>query len=320
MGSVADVPQQLAVDTGRPVGLAAQGVAARFGDKVVLADVSLEIGTGKLVGVVGPNGAGKTTLLRVLAGLHPPAGGTVVRLGATAVTRTRRRRIGYLPDEAALFDELTGLENLRLFAWARGSPLDTHDCLALAERLGLAADALTTRVSTYSFGMRRKVAIAQTLTGNPGLLLLDEPTIGLDPEGRSRLAAELQTRLDRCAVLIASHDLRFVQDLAHRVLFIDRGRIVLAGRPAELLKPVDEEVEFSLATRDTYRPIAVQEIQETRVDERHVRFRSTAGMAGLSPLIQAVLHAGNEIESIEVRRADLSDVFRRVTGRDWNTA
>jgi ABC-type multidrug transport system ATPase subunit len=298
--------------------LVAQGLGAAFGDRVILRDISLEVQPGEIVGLVGPNGAGKSTLLRVLAGLHPPRQGTISRPNATAMSRTTRRRIGYLPDEAALFDELTGLENLRLFAWARSPGVSEEECVAKADRLGLIRAQLATAVSTYSFGMRRKVALAQTFLGQPELLCLDEPTIGLDPDGRSRLAHELRAQSAQCAVLMASNDLRFVQDHCDRVLFLARGQIVLTGRPAELMKPVDQEVEFSLVTREEFRPIATRDFQENRLDDRHVQFRSPDGVARLTSLIQAVLQAGNEIESIEVRRADLSDVFQRVTGEDWS--
>ncbi|MGH8431919.1 MAG: ATP-binding cassette domain-containing protein, partial [Solimonas sp.] len=135
-----------------------------FADRVILRDLHLVLGRGEVVGLVGPNGAGKTTLLRLLAGEKSPSSGTVTRLGETLVGPTLRRRIGYLPDDAALFDELTGLENLLLFAGVRrkASSARADECRALAMALGLSELQLQERVATYSFGMRRKVAIGQS--------------------------------------------------------------------------------------------------------------------------------------------------------------
>ncbi len=299
--------------------LLAHGIGYRYGSQVTLNDVQLAIHPREVVGVVGPNGAGKTTLLRVLAGLLAPATGNVSWFGSASITRVLRRRIGYLPDQAALFDELTGLENLLLFASIRKASAAAAPCRAVGTALGLTEAQLVARAATYSFGMRRKLAIAQTLVGEPELLLFDEPTLGLDAGARDLLGAELRARATGAAVLLASNDLPFIQAHCDRVVFLAGGRVLLEGKPAELLEPIRAQVGFQVTLGETYRPVRLPDLQETAVDALSVTFRSNRGAELLPALIEALLRAGNEIESIGVRRADLSDVFRRLTGAEWQS-
>ncbi|MGH8436218.1 MAG: ABC transporter ATP-binding protein [Pseudomonas sp.] len=287
----------------------------------MLSHIELAVARGEIVGLVGPNGAGKSTLLRVLAGVASTFGGTVNWFGQPALRPTLRRRIGFLPDEAALFDELTGLENLLLFAGIRHpGAASPQYCALLAGSLGLSEPELHQRAGTYSFGMRRKLALAQTFIGQPQLLLLDEPTLGLDPLARDLLAAELRIRSEFAAIVLASNDLKFVQDHCHRVIFLADARILLQGRPADLLEPFAARCEFLITTRSTYRPIQLPELTATPAGNACTAFRSERGSALLPALIDALLQGGNEIEAIEVRRPDLSDVLRAQTGSDWRTS
>jgi ABC-2 type transport system ATP-binding protein len=301
--------------------LTARRLAFRYGARTVLSDIDLTVEPGEIIALVGPNGAGKSTLLRALAGLARVSAGRVGWFGQSGMGPALRRRIGFLPDEAALFDELTGLENLLLFAGIRrqAAVCPTH-CTLLAGSLGLSQSELQQPAGTYSFGMRRKLAIAQTFVGQPPLLLLDEPTLGLDPIARDLLAAELRIRSAHSATVLASNDLRFVQEYCHRVLFLADARLVLQGRPADLLEPFRGHVEFLITTRADYQAIQFPDFVETRLDGGAVAFRSERGAALLPALIDALIRRGNEIETIEVRRPDLSDVLRAQTGSNWRTS
>jgi ABC-2 type transport system ATP-binding protein len=297
-----------------PPPVAAAGIQFNVGRRTVLAGISLTVTRGERLGIIGPNGAGKSTLLAVLAGLLEIDAGQLTWFGAPTINSGRRRNIGFLPDEAALFEELTGFENLALFAHARrsASPQATPDVW-----LGLSASQLDARAATYSFGMRRKLALARTLLGAPELLLLDEPTIGLDPDARERLANLLAARLDRCAIIMASNDLHFVEQHCDRVIFLHEGRIVLEGSPAALLEPLRGRAVFQVHTREPWRMVSLPATEHSSLDERSIIFHSQRGMMALPALIDALLSAGNQIESITVKPPDLTDVFRQVTGNEW---
>jgi Cu-processing system ATP-binding protein len=201
--------------------LTARGLRKRFGGKVVLRGVDLSLEPGRHLGLVGNNGEGKTTLLRILLGLLPPDGGEIRIAGEPAAFprgNASKRRLGYLPESVSFYPNLTGRRTLRFLARLKGAPAaQVEEAL---ERVGL-RHAGDERVRTYSRGMRQRLGLAQCLLGSPELLVLDEPTTGLDPEGirgfyrileglqaqgvailtASHLLAEIQTRLDGLALL-----------------------------------------------------------------------------------------------------------------------
>jgi ABC-type multidrug transport system ATPase subunit len=314
MGSVVTHSLDTEQTPARP-SLSARSIEFRHGSRVTLRAASLHVDRGECVGLIGPNGAGKTTLLRVLAGLAAPSSGHTARFGVKGLSPALRRRIAFLPDDAALFDELSGRENLFLFARIRHAPADS--ACALAAALGLTDAQLDAAADTYSFGMRRKLALAQTLVGWPELLLLDEPTIGLDANARDRVAAVLFEHKQRGASIVASNDLRFVQDSCDRVLFLDTGTIRLEGKPTELLAPLRSHISFLVTTARPFKPLVLPAAEVRVIDERSVLIRSSQGVTVLPVLVDALLRSDNVIETVAVRPPDLSDVFRQVTGSEW---
>jgi ABC-2 type transport system ATP-binding protein len=215
----------------------------------VLADVDLDLPRGAITVLLGPNGAGKTTLLRILAGILPPSEGTVEVLGiadparlgrhgrsSRKTLRELRRRTGYVPQEIALDPEMTGSETLSLLAALHGVPRP-----ARAGRIAELAAAFRTTahmprpVASWSGGLKRRLHLAAGMIHDPDLLLLDEPTAGLDPEGCDVLWAELARRAGAGrAVAVVTHDVAAAERHAHRVALLDGGRLLAAGSPAEL--------------------------------------------------------------------------------------
>lgn len=200
-----------------------------FGSHKALESLSLSIAPGEVFCLLGPNGAGKTTTLNLFLGFLTPTQGSarVDGLDVQADPDQARARLGYLPEQVALYPHLTGMENLRFFASVSGSSTDTptlHQCLTDA---GLQRNAFDRRVSDYSKGMRQKVAIALTLLRASKALLLDEPTSGLDPHASSEFAALINRLRDRgLAVLMATHDLIHAKDVATRIGIMRAGRLV----------------------------------------------------------------------------------------------
>ena len=213
-------------------------VSKRFGSTVALDGVSLTASAGAVVGLLGPNGAGKTTLVRILATLLAPDAGTVRIAGHDVVRDARavRQRIGLAGQSAAVDELLTGRENLlliaRLYGLDRAEARQRTD--AVLERFDL-TEAARRRVRTYSGGMRRRLDLGATLVGRPSVILLDEPTAGLDPRSRREVWEFVdQLAAGGAKVLLTSQYLEELERLAHRVVVIDRGRVIAEGEPDEL--------------------------------------------------------------------------------------
>ena len=228
------------------------GVTKRYGRTHAVDDVSFGAGSG-IVGLLGPNGAGKTTLLRMLATVLAPDSGTLRLLGhdpSQAAQRTEiRRRLGYLPQEPGFHRSFTAfafvdyVAILKEFVERRARHEEVRRVLAT---VGLEQVA-GRRIRTLSGGMRRRLALAQVLLGDPALLVLDEPTAGLDPEQRLRFR-ELVSRLgERRTVVLSTHQTEDVAALCQRVLVLDHGRVLVDGTPADVAQVASGRVWLSQA-------------------------------------------------------------------------
>jgi len=211
-------------------------VRKRFGRQEVLSGVDLQLWPGQITGLLGPSGAGKTTIVNVIVGTYRPNSGQVWVLGEPAPLRQARRRLGYMPQSEALYLDLTANQNLRFFGALYGltSAQLKVGIPAVLELVRLSDDGRKL-VAKFSGGMKRRLSLAIALLANPALLVLDEPTIGLDPKHRRELWAAFRERADQgVGLLITTH----VMDEAaycDRLLMVQDGRIIAAGSPAELL-------------------------------------------------------------------------------------
>ena len=201
-----------------------------FGTLVAVDDVSFTIERGQLMGLLGPNGAGKTTTVSMIAGLVSPETGDVLVAGQRlhGDTDPKKRQIGLVPQELALYDELSARANLRFFGALyslSGAALDTAIASAM-ELVGL-ADRLNDRVATYSGGMKRQLNLAAGLLHDPDILLLDEPTVGVDPQSRNAIFENLETLKGRGkALLYTTHYMEEVERLADRIIVMDHGKVI----------------------------------------------------------------------------------------------
>ncbi len=201
-----------------------------FGSLVAVDDVSFTLARGQLVGLLGPNGAGKTTTVSMIAGLVTPDRGEVLIGGArlSGDTDPKKRRIGLVPQDLALYDELSARSNLRFFGalyGLAGGSLDKAIAAAI-ELVGL-ADRLNDRVATYSGGMKRRLNLAAGLLHDPDILLLDEPTVGVDPQSRNAIFDNLEALKSRDkALLYTTHYMEEVERLADRIVVMDHGKVI----------------------------------------------------------------------------------------------
>ncbi|MFC5821168.1 ABC transporter ATP-binding protein [Nonomuraea harbinensis] len=303
--------------------LACEGLRKRYGDVTAVEDVGFSIAPGQAYGLLGPNGAGKTTTISMLVGLLRPDAGTVL-VGGTDLAADPRRakaRIGYVPQEIALYPELTGRENLRffgrLFGLARrglaGRIEEVLDLIGLSDR----ADG---RLDTYSGGMRRRINIGAALLHRPDVLILDEPTVGVDPQSRKAILDGLELLVgDGMSLLYTSHYMEEVERVCDRVAIIDHGRIIAEGTRRELIAMVgsadkielvlDGDVEAAYAKLRTVEGV----IEAARTGAESVRLIAEGGRYLLPALISAV-EGSATVTATQVIEPDLEATFLHLTG------
>ena len=210
--------------------LEVRSVRKTYGDLVAVHDVSLSVRPGEVVGLLGPNGAGKSTTVSMIAGLVTPDSGQVLIDGAPLQgdTDSKKRRIGLVPQDLALYDELSALQNLRFFGALYDLGNQALDA-AIASSLQLVGltERARDRVGTFSGGMKRRLNLAASLLHDPDILLLDEPTVGVDPQSRNAIFSNLETLKARGkGLLYTTHYMEEVERLADRVVIVDHGRVV----------------------------------------------------------------------------------------------
>jgi ABC-type multidrug transport system ATPase subunit len=239
--SLTDVPHSRGVVglPSEPPTIAAEAVGQRFGRKQVLRSVSFEVQQGGIHALLGPNGAGKTTLIRILAGLLVPSEGVVRIFGAPAdSSRAMRRLIGFVPSgDRTFYLRISGLENLAFFARLHGMSRRAAASRAseVLEEVGL-ADAATTRVGFYSHGMQKRLSVARALLAAPPILLVDEATHDLDPDGARRVRELVAAAAERgAAVIWATQRLDEIRGFADRVTLLAEGQAAFAGTVAEMM-------------------------------------------------------------------------------------
>lgn len=218
--------------------LQTRGLTKRYGDFVAVDRLDLTIRRGEVFGLLGPNGAGKTTTILMVLGLTEPSAGTVEVLGLDPTRRplSVKARVGYLPDQVGFYDHLTARENLAYIAQLNGYPRkEAHERIEDAlTRMGL-GDVMDKRVGAFSRGMRQRLGLAEIVMKRPELIIMDEPTLGLDPEAaREFLALIRNLRNEGITIMLSSHLLHQVQAVCDRVGLFSKGRMVLEG-PVDVL-------------------------------------------------------------------------------------
>ncbi len=297
---------------------------ARRGDAPVTAvdGIDFEVRRGETFGFLGPNGAGKSSTMRMIGCVSPLSGGSLRILGLDASTRGAeiRARLGSVPQDDALDSELTVRENLvvygRFFGLARNVVRQRADALLEFARL---TDRAQARVAELSGGMRRRLTIARSLINSPELLLLDEPTTGLDPQARHLLWERLfQLKQDGVTLILTTHYMDEAEQLCDRLLIMDRGRIVAEGSPRALIeRHVTREVlELRFAPGEQARAVSRAEGIGERIDVRPDRLLCFANDG--DEALGAVHRRGLDPVTTLVRRASLEDVFLTLTGHSLN--
>jgi ABC-2 type transport system ATP-binding protein len=297
------------------------GLTKRFGERTALADLDLAVPSRSAFGFLGPNGAGKTTLIRLLLGLTRPSEGSMRLLGS-ALPEGRRdalARVGAIVEEPRFHRFLTGRENLAVVAAAREP--EAHARIdSVLERVGLSERA-DDRVKSYSLGMRQRLGVARALLADPELLILDEPTNGLDPAGIHEFRQMIRDFVDEgLTVLLSSHLLDEVEKICDYVAIVDRGRVVMQGSIADLHAEGEQTILVSTSDESQALAVLVLDASVCAAERTPAGIRVTL-RPGLDPDVTAgevtrrLVEAGVDVRRVEPMRASLEQRFLEITTR-----
>jgi ABC-type multidrug transport system ATPase subunit len=301
--------------------LVARGLTKRYGDVNVVDGLDLSVERGELYGFLGPNGAGKTTTIRMALGLIVPSGGEVDLLGERMSARGRPSslaRTGAMIEEPALYKFLSGRRNLEVFAKAGVGRDDVRRRLGrideLLEIVGLTS-AATKRVKAYSQGMRQRLGLAVAMLGAPEILVLDEPTNGLDPSGMREIRQLLQRlTVGGTTVFVSSHLLAEVEAMCDRVGVLSRGRLVAEGPPS-VLRGAAERVRIDVDDIVKARRVLsdMPGVELSPEGDRQLRVR-LVGDVTAARVNASLVSAGVEVNALVPERESLEDVFLELVG------
>jgi ABC-2 type transport system ATP-binding protein len=309
--------------TTKELAIEAAGLTKRFGDFTAVDAFDLNVRTGTVVSLLGPNGAGKTTIVRMLATLLRPDGGSARVCGHDVIHEAAmvRRVISLTGQFAALDPNLTARENLVLMARLRGR--GRREAATVADQLIERFDCQSFRnrlIKQLSGGQRRRVDLAAGLIDRPELLVLDEPTTGLDPRSRQVVWGTIRELVaDGVTLLLTTQYLEEADALADRVVLIDHGREIAAGTPAELKAQVGQQrIDVVAADGDAFERLGLAlgtQFEVTRLPEqRTLSIAAPDEVADLGRVSQAVVQSGIAVDEIALRRPTLDDAFIALTG------
>lgn len=295
-----------------------------FGAVLAVDHISFNITIGEIFGFLGPNGAGKTTTINMICGLLNPDAGEI-ELDGDLVTSTNpalRKKLGVVPQEIALYEELNAYENLNFW----GQLYDLHG-KALKSRIDelLELTGLTERakdrVKTYSGGMKRRLNMIAGLLHAPALLLLDEPTVGIDPQGRHNILDTVrEIAAQGTTILYTTHYLEEVEKLCDRLAIIDHGRILTMGTQDDIKDIVGENsiIRLTGSFSDTEAHTLVDRIEKLSIESKseHELILSFPSTQSAGTVIENIYKSGIKIENLQIKEPSLDSVFIKLTGRE----
>jgi ABC-2 type transport system ATP-binding protein len=301
-----------------------RGLVKRFGDRLAVDDVSFAIAAGETFGLLGPNGAGKTTSISMACGLLRPDAGEVTVAGHPMDIDglEAKAAVGLVPQDIALYDELSAAENLRFFArlqGLRGKELEAR-IEEVLDVVGL-ADRAKDRIESYSGGMKRRANIAVGLLHRPQLLVLDEPTVGVDPQSRNAILESVEAlSAEGMSVLYTTHYMEEAERLCDRIGIIDAGRLVATGTRRELIERLGQGDRIDVSGEGDINAFAeaCRYLPGVLAVEKRglvVTVRVPDGAAAIASVVDAAQRTRLAINGIGVVEPDLEEVFLRLTGK-----
>lgn len=298
-----------------------EGLTKLYGEKKAVDNLNLEIRKGEIFGLLGPNGAGKTTTTLMLLGLTEPSEGQAWIDGkdCTRDPIAIKRMVGYLPDNVGFYADMTGRENLRFTGQLNGLPRDLAEARIddLLQKVGM-TEAADQKTGTYSRGMRQRLGIADVLMKDPSVVIMDEPTLGIDPEGMRELMDLIRALAveEGRTILISSHQLYQIQQICDRVGLFVNGRLIACGRIDELAVQTSQEGRYVLETSAIPNDAGYGELLKSlsnveRVERKGDYFMVESHWDIRRELSRRAVDAGYTIAHLRQRGDDLDEIYRR---------
>ncbi|GGD76028.1 ABC transporter ATP-binding protein [Paenibacillus nasutitermitis] len=296
----------------------------RFGDFIAVDNISLSVREGEIFGFLGANGAGKSTTINMIASLLSITKGEIDILGKNIIKHSKfaKSNIGIIPQELAIYEDLTAYENVQFFAGLyglRGSQLKSRAEEALTF-VGL-SDKLRSYPRNFSGGMKRRLNIACAIAHRPKLLIMDEPTVGIDPQSRSYILGSVKKLNEMGSTIIyTSHYMEEVEELCTRIAIIDHGKIIAEGTKAQLKAIITNQRNIGIVVRSS-KNLNLDKLKEivgvntVEVEDTLVKISSAAEVNNLNKIIQQLMLSDIEIRSVEAHEPSLETVFLTLTGR-----
>ncbi|MDE0582342.1 ABC transporter ATP-binding protein [Planococcus sp. A6] len=305
--------------------LETQQLTKKFKDTIAVDDVSLVLRQGESVGLLGPNGAGKSTAIAMISTLMKPSSGDVKLNGKSVLKKPgeMRRVLGVVPQKIALYEELSAYENLKFFGrlyGLSGNKLEQRIDYVL-ELVGL-ADRKKELVKNYSGGMQRRVNLAAAMMHEPEVLIMDEPTVGIDPQSRNHLLETIRklNQDEGMTVLYTSHYMEEVEKLCDRVYIMDHGKVIAEGTKEELKAILSDQetvlIDFDQNYPELFTKLSeIEGVQQATAEEHSLKLIIPKGTRLLAALFHEAERYGAQVVNVNVQTPTLEDVFLRLTGR-----
>lgn len=304
--------------------LEVNNLAKNFKDNHVLNNISFDVEKGEILCLLGPNGAGKSTTINILLGLLRRDGGKILYDGRPVDKNLRayKQKLGVVPQDLALYEELSAEQNARFFTslyGLRGEKLDA----AVEEALTFAglSDRRKDKVKTFSGGMKRRLNIACAIAHHPELVVMDEPTVGIDPQSRNHiLNSIMKLQQNGMTVLYTTHYMEEVEAISSRIIIIDHGKIIAEGTKEKLKEDVQSEKHYHIELEEgtsvsAERFYSIEGVKEAKSSDGQIDIVTLRGVENLDRVISLISDTGARIRNITSEEASLETVFLKLTGR-----
>lgn len=301
-----------------------EDLTKKFGELTAVDNISLSIEEGEIYGLLGPNGAGKSTTINIMCGLLSMDKGTIKILDRDIKKEAyfTKKNIGVVPQDIAIYEDLTAFENVKFFAslyGLKGQELKAKSMEAL-EFVGL-SDKAKEFPKGFSGGMKRRLNIACAIAHTPKLIIMDEPTVGIDPQSRNHILQSVRKlNSKRCTIIYTTHYMEEVEAICTKIGIIDHGKVIAEGTKEELKSIVTDRnsVEITVDASIEIREEDIKKINgvaETKIDGNKIKISSYKEVSNLDKIIFYFTSNNIEIKNIETQRPDLETVFLTLTGR-----
>ncbi|HEX7056675.1 MAG TPA: ABC transporter ATP-binding protein [Bacilli bacterium] len=299
-------------------------VTRKFGDFIAVDNISLSIREGEIFGFLGANGAGKSTTINMIAQLLRITKGEINLLGKNIERHAHfaKMNLGIVPQDLAIYEDMTAYENVSFFAGLyglRGGKLDARTNEALAF-VGL-SDKAKDKPKNFSGGMKRRLNIACAIAHHPKLIIMDEPTVGIDPHSRNFILASVRKLNEMgCTIIYTSHYMEEVEEICTRIAIIDHGKIIAEGTKEQLKAIITDTKDIWIETKTAEEiPLGairrISGVQAVETDDNIIKIHSRAEINNLNRIIQELLKTGVEIRAVQEKEPNLETVFLTLTGR-----